>query len=246
MSGRVDERDIDRLVFDPPELGCVLYMPGLPGGGSSIYDRSPYGNHGTIVGPTWRREPSGLCGLSFDGDDYVNIDAVVADIAADTKGTWMTWVKLDDATPAGTSILIALSDTDTTQFIRLLISSAGILKAQAFLAGNSKIDLTTDAAPLSDGIYSHLAIIQDGVSPILLVNGVQVAQTFNVEVDKTLWMADCAGIDNGRIGCGNHGGIGNQDFVVNGDLDLEKFIRTNLTVAQVLNIFNQERHLFNV
>lgn len=64
--------DREDLVFSPPELGCVLCLPGLPGGGSKICDRSPYGNHGTITGATWVRLPSGLWCLSFDGtDDYV-------------------------------------------------------------------------------------------------------------------------------------------------------------------------------
>lgn len=65
--------DVDELVFNPPELGCALYLPGPSGGGSKIYDRSPYGNAGTITGATWTRLPSGLWVLSFDGnDDYVD------------------------------------------------------------------------------------------------------------------------------------------------------------------------------
>jgi len=70
MKALLDRED---LVFNPPELSCVLYLPGLPGGGSKIYDRSPYANIGTITGATWVRLPSGLWCLSFDGtDDYVN------------------------------------------------------------------------------------------------------------------------------------------------------------------------------
>jgi len=42
--------DREDLVFSPPELGCVHYLPGLPGGGSKIHDRSPCGNIGTITG----------------------------------------------------------------------------------------------------------------------------------------------------------------------------------------------------
>ena len=65
--------DRDILVFEPPEPGCVLYLPGLPGGGGKIYDKSSYGNHGTITGAAWKRLPTGLWCLSFDGsDDYVN------------------------------------------------------------------------------------------------------------------------------------------------------------------------------
>lgn len=70
MKTLVDRED---LIFSPSELGCVLYLPGLPGGGSKIYGRSPYGNIGTITGASWKRLPSGLWCLSFDGqDDYVD------------------------------------------------------------------------------------------------------------------------------------------------------------------------------
>lgn len=62
-------------VFNPPEPSCVICLPGLPGGGSKVYDRSAYGNHGTVTGATWVKLPSGLWCLSFDGvDDYVNVD----------------------------------------------------------------------------------------------------------------------------------------------------------------------------
>jgi len=64
---------LDRILFEPPELGCVLYLPGLPGGGARLHHRSPHGNTGTIIGATWGKLPSGLWYLDFDGtDDYVN------------------------------------------------------------------------------------------------------------------------------------------------------------------------------
>lgn len=60
-------------VFQPPELGCALFLPGLPGGGGKIHDRSPYGNSATITGAVWQVSPGGLPCLSFDGvDDYAN------------------------------------------------------------------------------------------------------------------------------------------------------------------------------
>lgn len=63
----------DKILFEPPEVGGVLSLTGLPGGSSKIYDRSPYGNIGAITGATWVRLPSGLWCLSFDGvDDEVN------------------------------------------------------------------------------------------------------------------------------------------------------------------------------
>ena len=65
--------DRDELVFNPPDLGCVLCLSGLPGGDSRVYDRSPYGNTGAITGAVWKRLAGGPWYLDFDGsDDYVD------------------------------------------------------------------------------------------------------------------------------------------------------------------------------
>ncbi|MDD5082343.1 MAG: hypothetical protein PHU08_03115 [Dehalococcoidales bacterium] len=66
--------DMDSLVFDPPGPGCVLYLPGPPGGGPVVSDRSLYGNKGLITGANWLRLPGGLWCLDFDGgDDCVDL-----------------------------------------------------------------------------------------------------------------------------------------------------------------------------
>ncbi len=87
-------------VFHPPELGCVLSLPGLPGGGSKTFDRSPYGHSCSIFGATWRRLPGGLWCLSFDGsDDYVDCGA--PDSLNLTDMTIEVWVNPE--TPGGGS-----------------------------------------------------------------------------------------------------------------------------------------------
>ncbi len=85
--------DNDTLVYSPPDPGCVLYQPSLPGGSNRIHDRSPYGNHGTITGAVWTRVPSGLWFLSFDGvDDLVECaDADCLDITDNI--TVIVWLK---------------------------------------------------------------------------------------------------------------------------------------------------------
>lgn len=66
--------EMERLLSYPPEPGCILCLPGLPGGGDKACDRSPYGRPGTITGAAWRRSPGGLWVLDFDGsDDFVNL-----------------------------------------------------------------------------------------------------------------------------------------------------------------------------
>jgi len=60
---------------------CVLYLPmtrnlraGINDTDTEVYDRSPFGNHGTIHGAVWQTLPSGKSVLSFDGvDDYVEV-----------------------------------------------------------------------------------------------------------------------------------------------------------------------------
>ena len=117
--------NINGYDYPPVEPGCVLYYPGLPGQGSAIWDRSNNDNNGTIVGATWVRNSSGLWTLRIGdptADDYINIDSVLTQLAATTKGTWMTWVKLDDATPAGTASIITFGDTNGNEYISLQIT----------------------------------------------------------------------------------------------------------------------------
>ncbi len=228
-----------------PDSTCVLWLPGQDDPRSAtIRDRSGKGNNGTITGTTWARLPSGLWSLRYDGNDYINIDIAVNDLAATIKGTWMSWVKLDDATPAAQSMIIAFGDTDAAEYIFFSISTTGLLRAGLSDASVNVWALNTSAAAISDGIYVHVALVQNGTAPILLVNGVQVAQTFTAEINKTRWFSVCTGLDNGRIGCINYNLGGNTGFLTNGNTALTKLINTNLTVTQVLGIVQQERHLF--
>ena len=84
--------DREDLVFNPPQLGCVFYLPGLPGGGSKIYDRSPYGHVCAIMGAHWVWLPSGLWVLSFDGQDD-NVNCGNATSLKLSKLTLLAWVK---------------------------------------------------------------------------------------------------------------------------------------------------------
>jgi len=60
--------------------GLVLYLPFVrfvphrPDTITKVFDRSPFGNHGTIHGAVWQTLPSGKSVLSFDEvDDYVEV-----------------------------------------------------------------------------------------------------------------------------------------------------------------------------
>jgi len=87
--------ELDDLLFEPPEIGTGLYMPGLPGGGSTIYDRSVNGHNGTIAGATWEKTEGGLWGLKYDGiDDVVELQ----DITGVVDLTVLAWIWIDNTT----------------------------------------------------------------------------------------------------------------------------------------------------
>jgi len=82
--------------------GLVLYLPFVrfishrPDTITKVFDRSPFGNHGTIHGAVWQTLPSGKSALSFDGvDDYVDCGNDESLNIAD-EITLMVWVKPDD------------------------------------------------------------------------------------------------------------------------------------------------------
>lgn len=238
--------DINGYDYPPADSGSVLYMPGLPGYGSTIWDRAPHSNHGTITGATWVRLPSGVYVLSFDGDDYINIDTVVADLATNTAGTLAGWFKVTDATPATIQRLLHFGDTNANERLSLAIRSHdGFLSCDCIDANVTKWTLVSNAAVASNDTFVHLALTHNGTAPVIYVNGVAVAQTFTDSTDKTVWFSALTGIDNGRIGCSNYNNSGNVSFLT-GSVGIIQICNRALSASEVQSYFQQTRHLFRV
>lgn len=73
----LDNNEISRLFltldYDWIYDGLVCYLPFVEGSGTTVYDKSGYGNNGTINSATWIKGRYGWA-LSFDGeDDYVEV-----------------------------------------------------------------------------------------------------------------------------------------------------------------------------
>jgi hypothetical protein len=117
----------------------------------------------------------------------------------------MAWVKPTDATPATDMAIIGFGDTNANEQIFFRCQTSGKLHYSIHDADGSPIGrctLETDSAVFSDNTWTHVALVQDGTSPVLYVNGVAVAQTFSVISggDKTTWWPQLAGMDNATIG----------------------------------------------
>lgn len=168
--------------------------------------------------------------LQFNG-------AIAASLATTTAGTWMTWVNPVDATPSANEILISMGDTNgDTYMLFSMVVTTGKLRCLVVEGGTVAWDLTTDVSPFSNGVWAHVAIVQNGTASVLYVNGVAVAQTFDTTTDKTSWFNDIIGLDNARWGCLNYNSFGNV-VEFDGNLDSMMIWNEALTAQNIADIY---------
>ena len=133
--------------------------------------------------------------------DYVAIDAwgVAREAAgtADTVGTLAGWVNVNIV--AGTiHTVISAGDTNAVEGLWLSVVN-GLVHAELADGGAVAWEVESDAIHITRDGWHHIAVVQDGVQPILYHNGVAVAATNDTSVDITKWFADLNAIDNANI-----------------------------------------------
>ncbi len=216
--------------------------------GNTVLDSSTFNNHGTNNGATHNISGGFNSGgdYTFNGSsDFINIDTVLTNsLASTTKGTWTAWIKPVDATPLASEEFIAFGDTDANEFIHITILPVGKFNAFARSAAELKFTLQTDSAVFSDNTWTHVALVQDGVSPVIYIDGVAVAQTFITEIDKTHWFNDAPNLDNGRIGDVNRNNDG-ETLHFNGDIDGIKIYNRALSADEVRALYEQRAEEYN-
>jgi len=224
--------ELDELLFEPPEIGTVLYMPGLPGGGSTIYDLSPYGNNGTILGAVWERTEGGLWSLNYDGVDDVTTIAYVAGqgLNVTTAVSVLFWYR-----PEG---------------------DASAANANVFGRANFRIYQPTAATPTGLNTYVNTSAGGSFVSggTLTLNKWHQLCLVFDKDLAAKEHMAYLDGVaatpanndgtllvptDPWYIG----GGVAGQ---VNGSFALCRIYFAPLDISQIVNLYNKERHYFGV
>tara|TARA_R110000803_G_scaffold16197_8_gene44493 strand:+ start:8704 stop:10206 length:1503 start_codon:yes stop_codon:yes gene_type:complete len=180
-----------------------------------------------------------LYSVLLDGvDEYINIDGVQTALSGTSQGTISFWWKPVDATPLGFEVLMSFGDTNASTVINAYVrSTTGLLTISSAINGISQFNLTTDLAAFSTGVWSHVCLVQDGISPKIYIDGSLVPQTFSVTTDKTIWFSGMAGLDNGRIGSRNINN-GGETLYSNGNFDDIVFTSDAKTLAQVQNIYN--------
>lgn len=203
-------------------------------------DTSGNGYDGTVVGATLttNRKGNPNKAYSFDGiDDYININAALTGLGANTVGTFSAWVKPIDATPPDHTDIISFGDQDVNEYILFRLRTTGKLWVSVNDAGSVMWTLETDSAQFTDNVWTHVALVQDG-DPLLYIDGVAVSQTFSAVIDKTRWFNDLAGLDLGRIGDRNINGSGEGKYF-KGSIDDIRFYDRDLSQAEITILANE-------
>ncbi len=229
METALDSRD---FVFKPPELGCVLSLSELPGGNNKVYDRSPCGNIAMITGATWKRLPSGLCCLGFDGsDDRVSCGT---NAGFDITGaiTLLAWVNLP-AAPAGWGRVMSKGYANYT-----LMFAPGSLTpyAQVYgLSGGLGQEQFNTAVTVDTWALLALTCDKDGG-----------ANNFRMYPNGAL---DRAVTHSGQISTGGSLFVGSTDTpseYFSGYIALVRVYNRALSGLEIQPHFNREKHLFGV
>lgn len=230
--GTINQRSAQANGLSTPPIGCVLHLPGLPGGGSKIYDRSPYGNIGTITGAVWKRLPSGLCVLGFDGeDDYVDCGAGVSlDL---TDMTLMAWIKADNVT--GEHHISHKGGSGSARVNYRFEVVDGYLRLNMLDAGGWHANTDT-AISLSTDTWYLATVTYDGSNVRFYVDAVEGDAPAETTTPPTA-------TESLTIGAYSWGGY---TMEWDGFIGLVRIYNRALNALEIQNHFNREKHLFGV
>ncbi len=227
-----DQKPAHAIGLSTPPIGCVLDLPGVPGGGNKIYDRSPYGNHGTITGAVWKRLPSGLWVLDFDGnDDEVDFGDVLDMGLSDW--TVSLWAKV---TTGNGYVLGKQNDFDYNIGYTLYVASTTGLPRVYFGKGEPSLSISGTTNILGSFNLIFGTFDRDGYMR-LYVNGVEEGTAVDISAYAATDISNSDHLYLGRRTDGTY---------CDGQFALARIYNRVLTALEIQNIFNREKYLFGV
>lgn len=180
-------------------------------------------------------------GVVFDGvDDYILVDAhAVERVAAnDTTGTYTAWIYLND-TSATSKTVISAGDNDSANEYASFLKVYGTKLTSAFKQGGANqwvVEQVTGT--LTAKTWTHVAVVQDGVQPLLYINGAVITTTNTTATDLTMWYDELANVDKFAIGVLESNGTHANDFA--GAIGTVKYWSRALSAAEIYKDFNGE------
>jgi len=163
---------------------------------------------------------------------YVNIDALVGDVASDTQGSFGGWIDFQNG--GADQAILGFGDANAESRIMLFLTLTNNLTCAVENSATNEWILGADDV-LTSGL--HLVyIVQNGTEAVLYIDTMAVAQTFIVFNDKTVWINNIGGIDNARIGCREFNSGGNTLFM-NNELEDVRYYNRALALWEIQEIY---------
>jgi hypothetical protein len=226
-------------VFAPPALGTNLALTGLPGGGSKIHDRSPYGNHGALIGATWKRLPSGLWALRFDGiDDYVSVPDHESFSNPGSQLTVIIWALRDVIGADHTLIGSWWDGTGRAYYINISNTNKAAFSVGTGGGTGPEAKSITGSTSIPAGAYYQIAGVYDGVNLRLFVNALSDATP----------VAQTGSVHNGTLPLflGAYQSVGSPADFHKGEIALPRIYNRALSALEIQDSFNREKQFFGV
>lgn len=176
--------------------------------------------------------------LSFDGtDDFVTCNGWISCPVMDDKGTLAFWVYFNAVTGGVDATIFNFGDTDGNTFFNARMSGDDENILVTFrVSGTNQWRIHTTSGGIAAETWYHVAVTQDGTAPKIYLNGANDT-TFVTDTDKTVWLGDLTGADNGRLGCRNFNSGGNLDFL-DGLLDDMGIYNKDIGSSLISDLYN--------
>ena len=182
--------------YNIPTDGLVCYYEFV----GNAFDLSNSDNNGDVVGAELisDRKSNNNNAYSFNGDDNL-IKKIDPTFRNDMVGTFISWIKinaLDEVEYVG-----SISDTNSIDYYISLIridpidSTIGLYYRQP-----NSIDLISGTTKLKTGIYYNVALVADGSSWNLFINGQKESLVVKAGINRGYWFGHLANIDQFTIG----------------------------------------------
>lgn len=228
-----DERRRDyRAVLDCPGIDQPL--------GSLLLDRSGYNNHGTITEATWKRLPCGLWYLDYDGTD----DKILCgtNVAAHKLSVFTAsqWVKFDVVNAEQVVSCVFDYDGGYIGWYAGLNSTAKLFFNLCNTSGTRLTTCIGTTSLVANKWYRIAFVNASATSHLIYLNGALEKE------DVNNYAVVYASTIRTVVGATWQTNVSAYSRFLNGQVALNKYLNVAQTLAQVLNVYNQERSLFNV
>ena len=175
----------------------------------------------------------GMIGTAYNFTSSEGDRVVVSNLAPFTgltTGSITGWFNTAD-TPRGA--LMNFGDASTTDRMIIEVVDAGNLRLVVREAAANQTDLQTTAT-YEDGVWHHFAVLQDGASITLYVDGSEVT-AFDININSGAWFNTITSPSTMSIGWETRS---NGQFPFNGSIDDVAIFNHALSEQQLNNVIN--------